>query len=133
MEFIASEDSIVEDVAFWGLLEYIKPRYAQPSRCHCHHGVCLYPKCTCDHTHSRASGSGHPYHQFYLKLKSPQSWDASPESMLSLTVKWIGEGGLTNAVLHSQESPVQVQLGTETKRLQQDVATRGNSMVHIQD
>ena len=100
MEFIALDDqpfSVVGDVGFRGLVEYMEPRYTLPS---CRHlaEVCLPElySVVADHIHDLLTGDV-PAISFTTDI-------CSPVSMLSLTAQWIDtEFNLVKAVLHSQE------------------------------
>ena len=104
MEFIALDDqpfSVVGDVGFRGLVEYMEPRYTLPSRRHLAK-VCLPElySVVADHIHHLLSGDV-PAISFTTDIWSS---DCSPVSMLSLTAQWIDtKFNLVKAVLHSQE------------------------------
>lgn len=90
--------SVMEDVGFQSLMEYMKPGYTLPSRRHF-----VSPKSTTlwPHTHWRATGSWYTCHQFYNLYVEFECWAVS---MFSLMALWNDKDfNLIKAVLHSQE------------------------------
>ncbi|KAJ8349041.1 hypothetical protein SKAU_G00276300 [Synaphobranchus kaupii] len=104
MEFIALDDqpfSVVEDVGFRSLMEFLEPRYTLPSRRHFAE-VCLPEiyNIVATHIHELLARDI-PTISFTTDIWSS---DVSPVSMLSLTAQWIDKDfNLMKAVLHSQE------------------------------
>ncbi|XP_073671353.1 zinc finger BED domain-containing protein 4-like [Paramisgurnus dabryanus] len=104
MEFIALDDqpfSVVEDVGFRRLIDYIEPRYTIPSRRH-FSDVCL------PEMYNVISTNVHELLATDIAALSftTDIWssDVSPTSMLSLTAQWIDtDFKLQKIVLHSQE------------------------------
>lgn len=104
MEFIALDDqpfSVVEDVGFRRLVEYIEPRYTLPSRRY-FADVCLPEtyNVVATHIHELLARDIHAI-SFTTDIWSS---DVSPTSMLSLTAQWVDKDfKLIKVVLHSQE------------------------------
>lgn len=103
-KMIALDDqpfSVVENVGFRGLMEYVEPRYKMPSRRY-FSDVCLPELYNVVATRiHELLASDIPAISFTTDIWSS---DVSPMSMLSLTAQWIDvDFNLIKAVLHSQE------------------------------
>ncbi len=104
IEFLVFDDqpfSVVEDVGFQSLMEYMEPCYALPSRRHFAE-VCLPEIYNAMATHiHELLACDIPAISFTTGIWSS---DNSPMSKLSLTAQWIDKDfNLIKAVLHSQE------------------------------